>query len=344
MLKAILVDDEKASLDRMEFLLNNAGGVSVVGKFGLVSEAIAQAAPLSPNLIFMDIEMPGINGLDAAGEIRSRCPGAEIIFVTAHDQYALDAFDQGAIGYLLKPVSTGRLLKVLERCIRLFDKDKTAASQPFHLKVLGSMELYDDNGRLIRWRTQKTKELFAYFCHAQGQPVPRYRLIDDLWPELTPNQAQKLFHTTLYYLRNMLKELRFPNMVSYGDGRYWLKMERVSTDLSQLEGVLYNRARLRASEELLAAYPGDYFETEYYGWAESRRNELRSAYIALLEELLEEFRDTAKESLMQRLIALDPYREKHYKRLALYHREAGDGAAACSVLQLMKTTFENSSI
>ena len=97
MLKAVLIDDEEIALDVLEILLNEIGGISVAGKFQIVSEAADQVELLQPDLIFLDIEMPGINGLAGGEMLLTRCPDAEIIFVTAYHQYAVEAFEKNAI-------------------------------------------------------------------------------------------------------------------------------------------------------------------------------------------------------------------------------------------------------
>lgn len=347
MTKAILIDDEEFALDVLEILLLEVGGVTVAGKFQRVHEAVELPADINPDLIFLDIEMPGTNGLAAAETLFARYPGAEIIFVTAHHQYAIDAFDTNAIGYLLKPVAKERLVKTLSRYAKLHrrevkrsrdepaGKDPSGAdelpSRPLSLKVLGSMELYDADGRLITWRTKKAKEMFALLWQHSGSPVYRYHILDQLWPDTLLERAQTLFHTTLYYVRNTLKTAGHPDMVAFGDERYWMRPESVLSDLARLEDVMKQGGDL---EELLTLYRGDYLETEYYSWSEGRRYELRNAYIKSLEQALEAADGSRKERILRRLIELEPYREKHYNRLLSYLKGSGDAAAADKLSQL----------
>ncbi|MFC5406527.1 response regulator [Cohnella soli] len=328
MVKAILIDDEEIALDVMEIVLQEVGGVTVLGKFRLVSDAIAQSEGVQPDLIFLDIEMPETNGLAASAALLAIFPDADIVYVTAHNQYAVDAFDTKAIGYLLKPVAKHRLVKTLERHAELREKaarraeadrltrsrDSMKSPEPsrrtLSLKLLQSMELYDAEGRLITWRTKKTKEMFGYLWHHSGTPVYRYRILEHVWPELDAERAQALFHTTMYYLRNTLKLAGCPEMIGFGDERYWMRTDEVACDVTRLEELIGNGRRASDAEELLSLYRGDYFETENYGWANSRRYELREAVVRHLEQWAEhEIDSSLKERLLRKLLELHPYEE-----------------------------------
>ncbi|OBR66272.1 hypothetical protein A7K91_22810 [Paenibacillus oryzae] len=318
MLKVMLIDDEKIALDVMEILLNEIGGVQVISKCQLASEALASAGKLQPDIIFLDIEMPGMNGLDAGKQLSALCPDAEIVFVTAYHQYAVQAFDARAIDYLLKPVSKERLLETLQRYARLklrhselegtiFQKTPEVKGK-LQLKVLGSLELYDKNGKLMTWRTKKTKELFAYLWLHNGKPVHRYHLMDELWPNIDSEKAQALFHTTLYSLRNILKSEGFFGKVEFGDERYWMNTDWISSDFERLEELL-DRAGDHAGEqqieEMLALYRGDLLEMEYYQWADAKRQELRFKYIHFLEKRLMEAKGGNRRILESRLQQLE---------------------------------------
>lgn len=358
MVRAILIDDEEIALDVMEILLQEIGGVTVLGKFSLVSDAIAQADGMLPDLIFLDIEMPETNGLAAAAKLLGRFPDADIVYVTAHSQYAVDAFDTKAIGYLLKPVAKNRLVATMKRHAELREKaarrawagslksgrDDAESPEPsrrtLSLKLLESMELYDADGRLITWRTKKTKEMFCYLWHHGGTPVYRYRILEHLWPELDAERAQALFHTTMYYLRHTLKSAGYPEMIGSGDERYWMRTDEVTCDVTRLEALIGTGSLERDAEELLSLYRGDYCETESYGWANSRRYELRAAVIRHLEQWTEHAADDSlKERMLRKLIELNPYEEKYYDRLALHLTFLGDTSAADKVNLHKETAF-----
>ena len=134
-IKALVVDDEQLARDELCYLLEQAGGVSVVAQAANGVDALALIAEHAPDLVFLDVQMPGLNGFEVArqvlerqearaddradGEERDEAPGgAEIVFVTAFDQYAVDAFGVDAVDYLLKPVDPERLDQAVQRARR----------------------------------------------------------------------------------------------------------------------------------------------------------------------------------------------------------------------------------
>ena len=117
MLRVLLVDDELLALDRLRTFFADIEGAEVVGQARDGDEALAQIQQLKPDLVFFDIQMPGRNGLRAAADIDID-PRPEIVFVTAHEHYAPDAFEVDAADYLLKPVRFERLRHAVDRARR----------------------------------------------------------------------------------------------------------------------------------------------------------------------------------------------------------------------------------
>ncbi len=112
MLRALLVDDEIASIRSLEILLSQfCKQVEVVGTARSVEDALSQTLKLKPDLIFLDIEMPSGTGFDFLE--RSSCCNFEIIFITAHNNYAVKAFKYSAIDYILKPIEIDELVKAV---------------------------------------------------------------------------------------------------------------------------------------------------------------------------------------------------------------------------------------
>lgn len=116
-LHVLLVDDEPLALRRLETLFGDIDDVEVVGTAATGDEAEAQIASLRPDLVMLDISMPGKSGIRVAADLAAD-PRPEIIFVTAFEQYAPDAFEVDAADYLLKPVRFDRLRQAVERARR----------------------------------------------------------------------------------------------------------------------------------------------------------------------------------------------------------------------------------
>ncbi len=135
-LTAVLVDDEELARDELQFLLGQLGGVDVVGHAGNGVEAVSTISRLKPDVVFLDIQMPGLTGFEVARRLLEAETPSHIIFVTAYDQHAIEAFEVNAVGYLLKPVDPARLEVTIERARRLIAFERTAdAGDPAGLGV-----------------------------------------------------------------------------------------------------------------------------------------------------------------------------------------------------------------
>jgi two-component system, LytTR family, response regulator len=124
-LKALVVDDEQLAREELCFLLAQVEGVEVVGQASNGIEAIGLIEDLSPDVIFLDVQMPGMNGFEVARQMLGRESAAEIVFVTAYDQYAIEGFQVNAVDYLLKPVDAARLEQAVQRTRRRLQSDHT---------------------------------------------------------------------------------------------------------------------------------------------------------------------------------------------------------------------------
>lgn len=113
-LRALLVDDEPLARSNIRALLSSQPGIEVLGECGSGAEALTRIRSGRPDLVFLDIQMPECDGFDVLEMLGADTPPA-IIFVTAYDQYALRAFDAGALDYLLKPFDEARFHRALDR-------------------------------------------------------------------------------------------------------------------------------------------------------------------------------------------------------------------------------------
>jgi DNA-binding LytR/AlgR family response regulator len=113
--RALIVDDEAPARDELRYLLAAHRDVEVVGEAASAAEAVALARERRPDVVFLDVEMPGASGLGAAPLVREQASPPAVVFVTAHERYAVAAFAVEAFDYLLKPVEPERLARVVER-------------------------------------------------------------------------------------------------------------------------------------------------------------------------------------------------------------------------------------
>jgi two-component system, LytTR family, response regulator len=123
-LRTVLVDDEQLAREELGYLLGQVGGVEVIGQAGNGVEALATIERLHPDLVFLDVQMPGLTGFEVARRMLDGGPISQIIFVTAYDQHAIEAFEVNAVDYLLKPVDQARLEVALQRARRRISFDR----------------------------------------------------------------------------------------------------------------------------------------------------------------------------------------------------------------------------
>ena len=125
-LRTVVVDDEQLARDELGYLLGQIGGVEVLGQAGNGIEALTTIERLQPDVVFLDVQMPGLTGFEVARRMVDARASSHIIFVTAYDQHAIEAFEVNAVDYLLKPVDQARLEVAVERARRRVDTDRTA--------------------------------------------------------------------------------------------------------------------------------------------------------------------------------------------------------------------------
>ena len=118
-MRVLIVDDEKPARDRLRRILDDEPGYEVVAEAGNGNEALEVAARMQPDIVLLDIRMPGMDGIETARHLNRSDPPPAIVFTTAYDEYAIAAFEARAIGYVLKPVRRARLVGALQHASRL---------------------------------------------------------------------------------------------------------------------------------------------------------------------------------------------------------------------------------
>ncbi|MFN0186157.1 MAG: LytR/AlgR family response regulator transcription factor [Aquabacterium sp.] len=180
-MRVLIVDDEPPARARLRRLLAVYPAVEVVGEAGDAVQALAAVATLTPDLLLLDVQMPGGSGLDVAASLPD--PAPRIVFVTAFDRYALPAFEAAALDYLLKPVDPARLARSVARWATALPA-RAAVPSPQRLLIA-------DRGRTLVIETAGIVRLEAadnyveLHTQAQGQPLMRRTLaalVADLGP------------------------------------------------------------------------------------------------------------------------------------------------------------------
>jgi two-component system LytT family response regulator/two-component system response regulator LytT len=228
MLKALLVDDEAPARDELKYLLSGYKNIEVIGEADSGPAAISQAAQMKPDVIFLDVQMRGMTGLETAVVLRAILPETLIIFATAYDEYAVKAFEVGAVDYVLKPFEGNRVVGAIERLRKyLPDEWRAAASRIDETLTKSKINVHklpvDKQGKIM---------LVAYddiiYAYAQAGGVSVVTVNGNFCYDGTLTEMQERVKTTSLlrvhksYIVNMGK---VQEVVPWFKGTYWLKVE-----------------------------------------------------------------------------------------------------------------------
>lgn len=199
-MRLLLVDDEELQLIRLKNEVKKAlGNDADIHAYLNPLEAFKENKDKKIDIAFLDIEMPGMNGIQLAKELKKINPVINIIFVTAYDNYALDSYKIHASGYLSKPVSASKIKEEIEALrypLELHGEKK------LQIKCFGNFEVFY-NGEPVRFSYKKSKEVFAYLVDREGSAINVNELNAVLWEEDHPSYLRNLIADVQSTLKNV---------------------------------------------------------------------------------------------------------------------------------------------
>jgi two-component system response regulator LytT len=238
-LKVIVVDDEQLARDELCYQLEHVGDLEVVAQAGNGVEAVAAIDRLEPDLVFLDVQMPGLSGFEVARRLLERDEEAPaLIFVTAFDQHAIEAFEVNAVDYLLKPVEAGRLEQAVQRARRRLASERPSQPLAVNDQLEKIVKMMAD--RQVR-REQVAIKVGERFMLVQAEEIifasladesinivtghvtgtSNYRTLDDLQARLDPEIFWRVHRSHLVNI-NKIKEI-----VPWFSRNYILRMKDV---------------------------------------------------------------------------------------------------------------------
>ncbi|KWX74334.1 hypothetical protein AML91_16225 [Paenibacillus jilunlii] len=342
-MQALLVDDERLALMKLKLMLEELTTVNILGSCTDPVEAVSIATQLQPDVIFLDIDMPEMNGVQVAEAMQSLYPGTSIVFVTAYNSYAVEAFELYALDYVLKPVRRDRLLKTIHRLEERISKKEGSVHKPEQEIMIRSFQSlrFERAGQplpAIRWRTSKAQELFAYLFHNRNRFVSKDSLIELLWPDFNLKRASTHLYTTIYQIRQSLKQADIGLQISSASGGEGYTMETGSLLVDSYEwekGILtlgpIDAENCEKHQHLFYFYSGDYLNDYDYLWAESERQRLRTIWLHHAMRMAEFYaargRIPEAVTVYQRVVQLQPYFEQGHLGLMKVYDSIGERSA-----------------
>ena len=252
-LRCVIVDDEHPSLDELSHLLTDMEGMDILACVDSGKRALTDIKELKPDVVFLDIKMPGLDGFSVAREILTFREPPLIVFATAYDEYAVKAFEINAIDYILKPFSKERLARTVQRIKQVKAKgleqsdlreiidrlsDKISTKEFVRVSVL-------ENGRILLISPEE-----VFFCSAYEGRSKVYTRDNSFLCSATLNklenhlQAEDFFRVHRSFLVN-LKHIK--EIVPWFNGKYLITMQD-----SQSTEITVSRSKVKDLKKILA--------------------------------------------------------------------------------------------
>ena len=248
-MKILLVDDEQLQLLRLQ--------KEVKKVFPEEEEILSYLNPLQAlkenknaniDIAFLDIEMPGMNGIEIAKALKKINPLVNIIFVTAYDSYALDAYKIHASGYLSKPVSASKIKEEIDALRYTVEMN---GSKKIQVKCFGNFEVFFNN-EPIKFSYKKSKEVFAYLVDREGSAININELNAVLWEEDHPSYLRNL----IVDVQNTLKKLGVNDVFIKRHNECYIDVNKIDCDAYEYK---------KGNPNAIRMYRGEYMIQ--YSWA-----------------------------------------------------------------------------
>ncbi|HEX6085849.1 MAG TPA: LytTR family DNA-binding domain-containing protein [Thermoanaerobaculia bacterium] len=228
MLRALIVDDERLARQKIRTFLEARGDVSVAGEAASVSEAIALVEREKPDLLLLDIQMPGGDGFDVVRALpHTHAPA--VVFLTAHGDYAIRAFEVAAVDYLLKPFDRARFNEAIERAKKSAPRDLRAAFFPVRkrdrtiLVAVRDVDWIEAEGKYVR-------------LHVREQSYLVRDTIAAVEARLDGRQFVRIHRSTIVNLRRVT-EVRDDSLVVLQDGTQLVMSRRFRSRVREATGL-----------------------------------------------------------------------------------------------------------
>ncbi len=224
-LRILVVDDEQLARAELCYQLERLDGLEIVAQAGNGVEALAAVERFEPDLVFLDIQMPGLNGFEVARRLLGTEEAPALVFVTAFDQHAIEAFEVNAVDYLLKPVEPGRLEQAIDRARRRVGADRSNPALPIPLndqleQIVKMMAAGRGRREQVALKVgerfmlvQAEEIIFASLADesinivtGQVTGTSNYRTLDDLQARLDPEVFWRVHRSHLVNI-NKIKEI-----------------------------------------------------------------------------------------------------------------------------------------
>ncbi len=265
-MNVICVDDEKPALDNFRLTVKDLKGIESLRLFQEAQEALEYAGKHSVDVAFLDMEMQEMHGLELAKNLKKIAPNVCIIFMTAYAQYALQAFEVDAIGYVLKPYTRDEVAKELDKAARF----RPLPVKRVRIQTIPGFAVFVDGERML-WGRTKVEELFALFVDRGSEGLTTGEAIACLWPgRMADENTQSLYRMTYKRMVDVLKGKQLDDLIVVDGRKKYLMTDKVECDLYRM---------LAGDKAAIRNYSGEYMRE--YSWGELRNAQLCERKLSL---------------------------------------------------------------
>ena len=250
-----VIDDEQPLLNSARRIIGEAAPDAEIVTFNDALDAINHIIEKGqkPDVVFSDIEMPGINGLELAVRLKSLSPDTRVVFVTGYLNYAVDAFKVHAQGYIMKPLSVE---DVVDELAAIPPKEVIKQDKLF-VRCFGHFEVFWHGEPLI-FQRKKTKEMLAFLVDREGATCTAYEIAGSLWEErMDAKKAGQNVRNLISDLKNTLTQIGMEDVLIRDRQQVAIRRDLIDCDY-------YNM--LAGDMAWVNAYKGEYMMD--YSWAE----------------------------------------------------------------------------
>lgn len=223
-MRAIAVDDEAYMLETLEEAIRSSVDIESVESFSSCSSALSYISENEVDVAFLDINMRGIGGLELAKKIVEAQPQCRIVFCTGYGEYAVDAFQLHASGYLMKPITAQDVQKEID-----YIKGSRETEKLLTVKCFGNFDVSCDGEKLTFKRT-KSKEMLAYLIDRIGAEVSWKDIAAALWEDSTKENNRNYLHQLLIDVRQAFEKVGVNGVLKKNGYLFSVDTEKISCD------------------------------------------------------------------------------------------------------------------
>lgn len=340
--KVIVVDDEDYNFILFEQAVKNISQIEVCAFISDPEDVVDAVREHNADIVFMDVEMPGMSGIEAAERLMEE--SCVVVFLTAFSEYAIDAFKVNAMDYIVKPVNSEEIIRVIKKIDKIYGNKKVPNDGKYSMDITGSVSLRcGEREAEMRFQTSKSEELLYLLMIKGPLNVDKNILMDTLWPETDPEKAAANLYTSFYRLKKTFSDMpaiRFSgknNVYSLLNDGVDIDYYRIINAYRNIVDKDVNDTNISFFEDIINSFHGELLKDKGYSWIEGSRERINSIYIRASVNVGNYYIDKGNagraKRIMEKAFLFFPYNEELCLLLCGVHDASGDEGSCISTLK-----------